>query len=574
MHMQRDEDRNAMIVPHRWTKVPGTSEVEIYSIIRKPSIVCSSTYILKTSLLVIIIDPGADSSQVEHIREIVMPLHKEQGLPVSVMLTHCHVDHFLAMSELMDQEVGGQLACHDMTARAIEEKDRTLTMANMIDVALPLFPVSARFFASPGAGAGAHPFSMREESIALSEGRRILSQSCPISEADMMEVFHTPGHSPDGVCYKIGLLLFSGDLHLATAAGIAGLAGWDNVALAHSLGDMIEIGHDRGISMVLPGHGIPLPFEKAVRVFDAVQKEALTLSNLALLDRKRADYLSEYALVLLEEAGNIFSIIAARILKVVHYLDLLDEQEQAQGILHSVDTDSIDRIVDEFYNFAEELRGSGGVPLISKAVQFVRDVDTIFAPEKVRHLFDRFLLHRLNSLLSAFVNVAYGISFPNQETIFDINLSVEALLRELKQNPHESEKILEFLEDDEGFKRELAHRIAHEAFFSSVDLEFVPTGDSTPVQADEDIFQDTVSTLLTQFAIAGTRHVLLRSRREERKVLFQVIDNVQKDGMELRDSKRSYLGHAMHMAGGRFYETTAGDVRYYNFEFASTHPLG
>ncbi|MCX5816136.1 MAG: hypothetical protein NTX75_07825 [Proteobacteria bacterium] len=79
-----------MLQPNSWTRVPGTFEVDIYPIIRKPSIVCSSTSILKTPRQMIIIDPGGDVSQIEHIRRIVMQVLREGALSVYIFLTHCH----------------------------------------------------------------------------------------------------------------------------------------------------------------------------------------------------------------------------------------------------------------------------------------------------------------------------------------------------------------------------------------------------------------------------------------------------------------------------------------------------
>lgn len=73
-----------------------------------------------------------------------------------------------------------------------------------------------------------------------------------------------------------------------------------------------------------------------------------------MLDRRRGDFLTEYVTVLLEEASNIFSIIAARLLKVSHYLEMLEEEEHAHEILRLVDMDAIDRIIDDLYYFREE----------------------------------------------------------------------------------------------------------------------------------------------------------------------------------------------------------------------------
>jgi len=194
-------------------------------------------------------------------------------MPVFTFLTHCHLDYFLEVPLLFDEQIKGGLICHTDAAHAIETKDG-----------------------------------------ASYRGGR-----------DVMEIYHTPGHTPDGLCYRVGRFIFTGDIHLATTPGIIGLVGWDSAALEVTLNALIHIGRIHNIELFLPGHGIPFPFEKAGKIFESVKKEAVRLSGIVRMDKARADYISEYATVLLEEASNIFSIISARLLKVSYYLEMLEE---------------------------------------------------------------------------------------------------------------------------------------------------------------------------------------------------------------------------------------------------------
>ena len=570
--MQKSFGYTATLVlqSNTWTDLPGTSDVRIYPIIRKASITCSSTMILKTSRQIIIIDPGGDVSQVEHIRRVVEEARGQRELPVYIFLTHCHVDHFLAMYPLLDDDVKALLVLNEITAHALETRDENMTMANMIDVTFPACKVHARFFETDEVRP-AHPFSPENSRIELSDGRYVSVQSFHIGKGDVMEVFHTPGHSADSVSYRIGSCLLSGDLHLATTPGLVGLAGWDNTALATSLEALIQKGREDNIELVIPGHGVPFPFEKAEKIFDAVRQEALSLSSLEVLNRARADYLSEYAIVLLEEAGSLFSIIAARLLKVSHYLEMLEEDESAREILESINTDGIDKIVDEFYYFTAGLK-EGGVPLISKAVQFSKSVEKVFAHEKIGYLFDKFLLNRLKSLLADFTNSAYGIRFRNQETSFDMNLSVQALLAAIQTNPHEAETIFESLQDDKAYIRELTRRIAHEPLFSSMQLDYRLAEGPALTLADNGVFQETLSALLEQFAVSSIKHVYLTGLIEKEKLVLQVTDATKESGLELRGSKLSYLQHSMRLAGGSFHKTITDNTIYYNFELPLIKP--
>jgi glyoxylase-like metal-dependent hydrolase (beta-lactamase superfamily II) len=132
--------------PYTWTPVPGTDNVEIYHIVRKPSVLCSNTYIIKVPELFIVIDPGTDREQIEHGRQVILEKRQGQSVPVFLFLTHCHIDHFLAVNLLMDQSFNGQFICHPLAADAIEAKDENLTLANMNGSVLPMCKVRDRFF--------------------------------------------------------------------------------------------------------------------------------------------------------------------------------------------------------------------------------------------------------------------------------------------------------------------------------------------------------------------------------------------------------------------------------------------
>ena len=79
----------------------------------------------------------------------------------------------------------------------------------------------------------------------LKEGRVFPRQRIPISEKDVMEVFHTPGHSADSICLIIGEVLFLGDLAFAGNSGIAGLSGWNQKDLVYTLEGLIDLVNKR-----------------------------------------------------------------------------------------------------------------------------------------------------------------------------------------------------------------------------------------------------------------------------------------------------------------------------------------
>ena len=552
--------------------IPKTSDVQIYPLIRKPSVTCSNTFIIKSPQVFIVIDPGTDLEQIEHIRQIVTSQQEEPFIPVFIFLTHCHIDHFLAINLLTAPTFNGQIICHPITADAIESRDEKITLANMNGSVLPTCRVKSRFF-QPGETfmvPEESPLSLASSIMEFEDGHILPLHVIPLSDQDYIEVFHTPGHSPDSVCYRVGSFICTGDLHLATTPGIAGKSGWDNDKLVISLNAIIEKGKKDGITHILPGHGNILGFDKAERIFLDASQVARRLTGLALFDRERSLYLSEYAIVLLEEASSIFSIIAARLMKISYYLEMLDENESAEAILSALDFNTIDNTVEEFQTFIKELKGKQGAPVISKAVQFSRKVSRLFEPEKMSALFDPYFLRRIKSLLSDFVNVVYGTRFSDQETTFDLNDAIEETLATLKEKPGNRERIFEVLDDDKEFVNELAKRIAYTPLFASIQFSFFRALTGLVVTADRLILQDMLTALLEQLAIAEITHISLETDGDLGNAVLTVTPGSDNKHAVLRASKTLYLQHSLRLAGGNFQKLESKEAEKYRFIFPRT----
>ncbi|HOP46087.1 MAG TPA: MBL fold metallo-hydrolase [Desulfobacteraceae bacterium] len=564
-----------MLESSAWIKVPGTFNVKVYPIIRKPSVTCANSFIFKTSDCIIILDPGADPEQIRHIKRVILPLKKETDIPVYIFITHCHIDHILSVSMLMEEDINGRIVCHNICAEAIEKRDDNLTLANMNGSILPTCSVSARFFISDNPqndgnnsnGEYGESFPFRLVSVKSPGGGCLPAISLAISQDDVLDLFHTPGHSPDTICYGLGRFLFTGDIHLATSSGIAGKAGWDNRALAVSLGGIIKAGRERNANMVIPGHGNAIPFEKAEGIFEKVRKEAEGLNDLARLDRARSLYLSDYSLALLEEAGNIFSIISGRLLKVSYYLEMLEENEAAIEIIRSFDSASIEKMVDEFHYFKMELEKMEGAPVISKAVQFVRKVNKLISPDAISHLVEGSLLRRMNSILTDFINVIHGIKFKYQDTLFDVNDAVKGLVRTLKEKPYEEEAIFDAAYDRDKYIQELTRRIAYKPLFSSVIFDFKASCEKILISTDRDTFLDLITAALEPLAAGGEKYISLELEASKDKVSLYLSTKSSKGAALIRPSKMNYIRHSIRVCGGDFNKRIRNGLDVHVFEF-------
>ena len=155
-----------------------------------------------------------------------------------VLNTHCHVDH--AMADKKFRDLGAQIAVHEADAAAIEKGTR----------------VTAYYLIKEDTGKVA-PFPHCPIDLRLADGEELRLGN------KVLEVIHTPGHTPGSACFLLRSdgknVLFSGDTVLYD-----GRLGWqgnpyaDNRQYLASLEKLENFTLDAAKvqwDMLLPGHG-------------------------------------------------------------------------------------------------------------------------------------------------------------------------------------------------------------------------------------------------------------------------------------------------------------------------------
>lgn len=161
----------------------------------------------------LLIDPGAEFASVEGA---------VCGRTVTaVLLTHAHFDHMLYALPWLER--GAKLYVHELDAPALADPE--LNVSGVIGAKLTL----------------------PQADVLLHEGDVVREAGLELT------VLHTPGHTPGGVCYQAGDVLFSGDTMFYGSYGRVDLPGGNNMQMAMSLKRLLALPKE---TVAYPGHGM------------------------------------------------------------------------------------------------------------------------------------------------------------------------------------------------------------------------------------------------------------------------------------------------------------------------------
>jgi glyoxylase-like metal-dependent hydrolase (beta-lactamase superfamily II) len=556
-----------------WQPVPGADGARVYPLIRKIDTISSNSYLIETPDIILLIDPGGLAEQAEQLALVIGECRQEQDRPVFVVLTHAHIDHFAGVFTIpaFASPETAVFAVQELGGEAMERGDAKLTTAELQGKTHPPMKVDLNLFPRSWEANTGIPVSTtfrNGTTVTITYDRTETGGGLPHARLEFgagpaIELWQTPGHSPDSICIRIGGLLFIGDILFAANPGVAGMCGWDQEALIHSLGHMLAVIDGGGITIVCPGHGRMVTAPDAARMLSAVRVDAQALSNIAELNRERAEQTAAFAEDCIEQVNELFTIMAGRLYYVSYVMEELGESDIADRMGAVIPADTIDELLEAFSAFAEEHHrcSRDSIYLALKAGQVIARLDRAFKKEELMRIIDPTLVERAGRLLSDYIIMFRGFTPPSELSECDLVPVIEAIVTGLSVPSCSDEDLLSSADDNAAFIQILLSRIGTRPLLEDVKFTFDTKDRTLPVSVDQDHFADLVTYILEDLVGTGSDRIAITIRREDRCVFVTLSGNCSTVSSEKIPPNRSFLASLCERAGGTLTCMEDGDIR-------------
>ncbi len=545
----------------------GTRDLTIYPYLRKIDLMSSNSYIISGSSQIALIDPGGMADQLDILETEVARLQDELLRPVVVYLTHVHLDHWIQLKQDQGSLQGGILAVQEEGARALETQDSLMTLSELLGRPMIRVPVDVKLLSNRDkTSTGQQSLSLKEwdydfvtKLTEIAENLVLYSEIVPLGGEDCLEIYHTPGHSPDSICLRAGSLLFVGDLFFAPNPGMAGAYGWSQQNLTDSIQKILWILENEKISLCCSGHGKPIDAQTARKTLEVMYYDVASLKGLEEVTPKWAKGMATYAQELITELERSFTIIAGRLAYIGHILNELEEKTDAEELESLLDSQALDGLFIDFYRFAIELKAGKKLDweMVHKAGQTVGRLDKLLKRKKLETFIDQSLLSRAGRLLSDYSVTYRGFRPPYYVSYANINELISDVLEQVRHKPYDEEAIIE-AETQEDYLMALKARIAHVDLFEDIELSFQPDPKAPFARMDRERFTDVLIDMLERFAGSEMRKIKIATTLNDDWVLVNITGEALTSCHPLGQANR-FFERNLALCGGLLQTTLGAD---------------
>jgi hypothetical protein len=303
-------------------------------------------------------------------------------------------------------------------------------------------------------------------------------------------------------------------------------------------------------------------------MLSSVMTDAKVLSNIAELNRERAEQAAAFAEDCMEELNELFTIMAGRLYYVSWVMEELGESDTADRMSSLIAGDTIDELLEAFSAFAgEHHRGNNvSIHLALKAGQVMAKLERVFSRDDLTHIIDPTLVGRAARLLSDYTTMLRGFNPPGELSDSALFPLIGAIVTGLSVPACSDEELFSSADDDAVFLQVLLSRIGTRPLLEDVAFSIDAEESSALVAVDRDHFTDLVTYILEDLVGTGSDAVRIQVRREDLRAVIVISGNCTPSGPLPLQKNRSFLVGLCKRAGGTL--TCTQDAGMRRFEIA------
>lgn len=568
-----------MIEPMRSQPAAGCRSTAIYPYIRKIDLMSSNSYIISGVDQIALIDPGGLEEQIEHLEGVIAGLQDELFRPLVVYLTHVHMDHWVQLKQGRDHKILGEapLAVQAVGAKALEEQNLGITLSTLLGRPMVRVPVDLKLIAPFDLSLGGerhvhldgwtYEYAMR--SMEIAPGLMLHSQVIPLGGGDCLEIYHTPGHSPDSICLQIGSHLIVGDIFFAPNPGMAGACGWSREDLLQSIQKVLWILENKNIQVCLSGHGRHIDAWTARKTLEVMYNDVSSLQNIEEITPQWAKRTAAYAFDLMTEMERISTIIAGRLAFVAHVLGELEEETEAEEMGALLDPSLLDNLFNDFHGFAIALHEGKkpDIEFVHKAGQTVGKLEKLFERKLLGSIMDQSLLGRADRLINDYSMTYRGFRPPYYVSYEDVNRVVGDVMQQAVHTPYDEEAIL-MAKSAEDYLTALKIRIAHINLFENIEFAFKADPQRPFARMDRERFSDSLIDIFERFVGVGSKWIKVATSQNDDWTLIRISGSSSAAAHPL-DRARRFFERNLALCGGLLQTSQEEDGPTVEIEFSA-----
>jgi len=530
------EKESSLLINQAWQPLAGTRQAQIYPYLRKPDLLSSNSCLIRTFQQIILIDAGALAQQTADINRVMQECQQECSRPVLIYLTHCHIDHSLHVGRYRQLSTSAPVwvAAQEDGAGYLSEGDPRKTIAELYGMAFPSLQADIRLLTVQdrkrkarrqiNLALGVH-LSLRMEAVSMHRDQSIIRQTISMGGGDELEIYPAPGHGPDGICIRVGEILFIGDLLSAANPMVAGISGWSREDLIRTLEMTLWLLDTLPIRLCYPGHGGIIEADKARALLRRLHQKTCRLSDVTEMNEDRLFQITDFALELIDEAEEVFSSIAGRLLYVAHQLEMLEEETAADLCRTAMPMEQIDACLLEFRNLCLSLDAGKirRVEFAHGALHIVEKVRSLFDPRPLNAILPQSLINRGTSLLLDFIGIAQGYRNLEEFIPTDFNALIEDVSETWQANSHPDTSIIDQADDYETYLASLVRRIGQMPSAVRPALHLTPWTGLPLVIIAAARFSDTLLNFLDWLALSGPSDISMAAGMDQAGPFITII---------------------------------------------------